>query len=138
MSESNEIIIAAMWQYQLQSKDFILALKNFLLRSGATKKKVIVLSQTPILTANFQRMRRFGVLGIPTEMQIDGGTNTANKQIADLVGHYPNVTYIDLSKDEIFFDAPFYRSTLIYSDKDHLNEKGSVFYADRAVEKFIK
>ena len=136
MPESDEIIIAAMWQYQLPSKEFITALKDFLLLSGAEKKKIIVLSQTPTLTANFQRMSRFGVLGIPTEIQIDTGSKAANKQIADLVSNYPNVTYVDLSEDEIFFDAPFYRSILVFSDKDHLNEVGSVFYADRAIEMF--
>ncbi len=134
MPESNEIIVAAMWQYQLQSKEFIIALNEFLAKASASKKEVIILSQTPILTANFQRVRRFGVLGIPNEMHVDDGWDAANKQVAEIVSQFPNVTYIDLSGDKIFSDPPFYRNTLIFSDKDHLNEVGSVYYAEVAIE----
>lgn len=136
--KSQEVVIAAMWQYQLQSEGFILALKDFFLASQATGKNITVLWQIPMLNSNPQRARRFARLGIRNSIQIDDEWKSANKHIAEIVAQYPNVKFIDLSEDEFFYEPPFYQGELVYSDKDHLNEVGSVLYADRAVTWFKK
>lgn len=130
--KAQEVVVAAMWQYQLQSEIFILALKDFLSASQAAGKNVIVLWQIPMLNSNVQRARRFARLGIRNSIQIHDEWKSANKHIAEIVAQYPNVKFVDFSEDEFFYELPFYQGELVYSDKDHLNEVGSALYADRA------
>lgn len=133
---SQEVIIAAMWHYQLQSESFVVALKDFLSASEEAGRNVTVLFQIPMLNSNVQRARRFARLGIQKGIQIHDEWKTANENIAAIVAKYPNVKYVDFSDDEFFYETPFYQGELVYSDKDHLNEVGSVLYADRATAWF--
>lgn len=136
--ESQEVIIAAMWHYQLQSERFVVALKDFFSASRVAGKNVTVLFQIPMLNSNVQRTRRFSRLGIRKRIQINDEWQSANRQIAAISAQYPNVKFLDFSEDDFFYESPVYQGELVYSDKDHLNEVGSALYADRAFEWFKK
>lgn len=59
IASSLTIIIAAMWQYQLQSQEIVNALKDFLSQMQLIIKKVLILWHVPMFDANIQRILRF-------------------------------------------------------------------------------
>lgn len=134
--ESSNIVIAAMWQYQLQSKDFISALNKFLSQSQQTGKQVTLLWQVPMLDTNTQRAQRFDALGLRSTLRMHPEWAEANRMIAEIASHYSNVRFLEFSSEEIFKTPPFYRGELIYHDSHHLNELGAVKYADVAAKRF--
>lgn len=136
--EAQKIILAAMWQYQLQSESFIVALKNFLAAAQAADKNVTVLWQVPMLMTDVQRLRRLEHLGFHREIQLNEEWKVANQRIHEIAAQYPNVQFVDLSDDELFSEPPFYHDQLIFSDSHHLNEVGAALYADRAIKWFQK
>lgn len=138
IADSDEVVLAAMWQYQLKSPKFILALKDFLLETKLADKKVTVLWQVPMLASNVQRLRRFDILGLHGEIKVNEEWQSANQRISEIVAEYPNVRFVELSEDEIFSNLPFYKGRLLYSDESHLNEVGSILYAEVAAIWFEK
>jgi len=52
-------------------------------------------------------------------------------EVLKVINNYTNSEYIDLSEFKNFFeDAPFYKDTLMYYDKSHLNKFGSIKYSE--------
>lgn len=49
--------------------------------------------------------------------------------VQQLINGHENIHYLDLRNDEYFKDAPYYKDTLMYYDKGHINHYGSVNYA---------
>lgn len=60
------------------------------------------------------------------KVKINEGNRAAIKKLA---ASYKNVYFYDLSKSKIFKDAPFYKDTLIYYNRSHINVYGSVSLA---------
>lgn len=136
ISESSSIVIAAMWQYQLKSKEFVSALKEFLSQSQSAGKEVTLLWQVPMLDANIQRIRRFETLGLRSELRIHPEWAEANRIVSEIASQFSNVRFLEFSSDEMFKTPPFYRRELVYHDGHHLNERGAVTYADVAASRF--
>lgn len=134
--ESPEIVIAAMWQYQLQSKEFIQALNRFLATSQAAGKRIKILWQVPMLTSDVQRLRRLERLGFEGRMRVHDEWRSANQHIAGIAAQYSNVQFLEFSGEDFFLSPPFYRGSLIYHDSHHLNELGALLYADLAKDWF--
>lgn len=134
--ESRQIVLAAKWQYQLKSDLFVQALNKFFSDSQAAGKQVTVLWQVPMLSSNVQRLRRFEALGFHRGIQIDKQSREANQRVAAIAAQYPNVRFLDFSKEDLFLHLPFYQGNLVYSDSSHLNEIGSIKYADLAIGQF--
>lgn len=132
IADSDEIVLAGMWQYQLKSPKFILALKDFLLTAQSAGKKVTVLWQIPMFSSNVQRLRRFDTLGLSGKIQIHEEWQPANRRISEIVGEYENIRFVDFSESELFSMLPYYHGQLLYSDESHLNQVGSIWYADQA------
>ena len=136
LPESSEIIIAAMWQYQLQSKEFVAALNEFLSKTQSAGKRVTLLWQIPMLSSDVQRLRRFEALSLGRGIRIHEEWAGANKIVSEIGGQYANVRFIEFSGKGMFTTPPFYREELMYHDSHHLNEVGAVIYADMAATAF--
>jgi hypothetical protein len=136
--DSSSIVIAAMWQYQLQSKEFIFALKEFLSQTQVAKKQVTLLWQVPMLDANIQRVRRFEALGIRSGSSIHEEWSRSNMLVSEIAGQYSNVRFLEFSSEEMFKSPPFYRGELMYHDGHHLNELGAAKYGYVASSKFYR
>lgn len=50
---------------------------------------------------------------------------------------YKNVYFYDLSKSKVFKNAPFYKDTLIYYNRSHINYYGSIFLAKDLEKDFM-
>ena len=136
LPESSEIIIAAMWQYQPQSKEFVAALNEFLSQTQSAGKRVTLLWQIPMLSSDVQRLRRFEALGLRSDIRIHEEWAGANKIASEIAGQYANVRFLEFSWNEMFKTPPFYREELVYHDNHHLNEVGAVKYSDIAATAF--
>ncbi len=64
--------------------------------------------------------------------------NTTNKAaLHKLAAHHHNVYFYDLSKSKVFETAPFYKDTLMYYNRSHLNVYGSVSLAKDLEKDFM-
>lgn len=134
----HDIILAGMWSYQLESQDFIAAFNRFLSDANARGQRVIVMAQVPMLSSNVQRAERFRHLGLNSTVSKSNESTLANQRLKEIVDHFPNVHYLDLTDSPLFDQAPFNDNVLLYSDKHHLNELGSRQYGQIAIPDLTK
>jgi len=131
------VVVAGKWVFQSDSDAFMKALDAFLRQTAAPQRPVLVLAQVPMLVANAQRVHRFEHLWLGrTTIEIDARWGAANARLRRLVESHPDVTYLDLTKSDVFADAPFDDGVLIYMDQHHLNEEGSRRYGALAAPHF--
>lgn len=118
-------VVAAMWQWQLPSKQFMLAPDEFI--SFVTKRdaKVVVLAQAPMFEVKRLRVRRFLALGMSVDVYQNKDRKKANSDISVLVSSYKNETFVEFSNSQFFAEPPFREEQLIYMDNHRLNEIGS-------------
>lgn len=128
IDEANIIVVAAMWQWQTQSVEFMQAFSDFLENTTRRNIKVVVLAQVPMFDVNLLRVRRFVALGLPVTVNENKEWEADNRKIASMVKRYKNAEFFDLSRSGFFIDAPFYNGELIYQDSHHLNEVGARGY----------
>ncbi|MFZ6045139.1 acyltransferase family protein [Pseudomonas sp. CR3202] len=133
---AQKIVIAAMWQYQVQSPAFLQAFERFLDSTDAKGQKVLVMAQLPMFDSDMLRMSRFEQLHLPVSRTLNGQWQAANSTIAKMVARHPSARFLDLSGDPLFASAPFADNTLIYQDKHHLNEIGARRYGEVAAPYF--
>lgn len=128
LPKTDKIIVAGMWQYQMQSPAFIEAFRFFLEDAAATKKQVVVLAQIPMFDSNVLRIRRFTELGLLVPLKLNAEWKSANKAVGDMVAGIPGAKFIDFSGSVFFATAPYHEGQLIYQDRHHLNEIGARRY----------
>lgn len=124
----DRIIVAGMWQYQMQSQEFAKSLQAFLVEASREGKQVVLLAQIPMFDTNVQRARRFSELGLPASLQPNKEWQGANRQVLELVRSIPSVHFVDYSSSAFFIEAPYQGGELIYQDNHHLNEVGARRY----------
>jgi len=124
----DKVIIAGMWQYQMQSPAFVTALQAFLEDAAAARKQVIILGQVPMFRSDVQRVRRFRELGLPATLAFNSEWRVANQQLERLTAGRAGVHFMDFSNSGFFADAPYEHGALIYMDNHHLNEIGARRY----------
>lgn len=124
----DKIVVAGMWQYQMQSPAFIKAFREFLQGATAAGKQVVVLAQIPMFDSNVLRVRRFTELGLPAPLKSNDEWKPANKMVEDMVAAMPGARFMDFSGTGIFATAPYFEGQLIYQDRHHLNEIGARQY----------
>ena len=129
---TENIVLAGMWEYQTQSGPFMNALDSFFDETNRRNQNVIVLAQVPMLSSNVRRINRFEQLGIASIVLSNDDWVDANTKLSELSNKYPLVRYLDLSESPFFSNAPYYKGELIYFDKSHLNEIGSRLYGEVA------
>lgn len=130
LPEYNKIIIAGMWSHHSLSDKFLISLENFLFKANKKGKKVIVLGQIPLLNHDIKRVVRFDGFGLKPDVEIDPIYAITNKKIKSISKKYSNVEFVDVSKLKMFSTAPRYSGDIIYHDKSHLNEIGSMHYGE--------
>lgn len=128
LPHTDKLIIAAMWEYQMQSVPFVTALRSFLDNVERSGKQVVVMGQVPMFNSNVQRVRRFQEIGLPASLTLGDDWRIANRQVEALAASHKSVHYIDFSSSTFFADAPYEQGDLIYLDNQHLNEVGSRRY----------
>lgn len=130
------IVIAGMWQMQVQSPVFVSVLERFLRTATEQGKHVVVLAQVPMFVANPLRMHRFDAVGLPMQVLENDSWRAANATIRQLVESVPGASFIDMSGAALFNDAPYYQGSLMYLDSHHLNQRGARAYGHVAVSRF--
>jgi peptidoglycan/LPS O-acetylase OafA/YrhL len=138
IKKSKNIILAGMWSYQLQNPKNHKSIKNLLRYARNNKKNIWVLAQVPKMKSNPQRVAHVSHLGLRVPTQMDTDWYEANLMMRKMIAQYPNVKFLDLSKDDFFDDLPFNRGDLIYHDEHHLNEIGSKRYGEVLINEFRK
>lgn len=128
LPHTDKLIIAAMWQYQMQSASFVTALKSFLDYIERSGKQVVVMGQVPMFSSNVQRAKRFHEIGLPVCLTLGDDWRIANRQVEAIAASHKLVHYVDFSSSAFFADAPYEQGDLIYLDNHHLNEIGSRRY----------
>lgn len=131
--QADGLILAGMWQLHSSSENFMRQLDNFISRAAERKQQVLVLAQVPMLSSNPQRIYRANSIGLRLPVSVNSEWAGANAKVKRLVSKYPNVTFLDLSDNPFFSDAPLQDHTLIYQDTNHLNKVGSQRYGVMAV-----
>lgn len=132
LQHTDKLIIAALWQYQMQSAPFVTALKAFLDNLEQSGKQVIVMAQVPMFSSNVQRVRRFQDIGLPASLTLGDDWRITNRQVEAVAARYRSVHYVDFSGSTFFAHAPYEQGDLIYLDNQHLNEVGSRRYGQFA------
>lgn len=124
----DKIIVAGMWQLQMQSPEFVQAMRVFLVNASLANKQVALLAQVPMFESNVQRLRRFKELGFPAPLRLNSQWQAANQHLQLLAKEIPNVQFTNFSSDSFFANAPYQGEELIYYDSHHLNEVGARRY----------
>lgn len=136
LPSTHNVVIAGMWQMQVQSPAFLMALERFLRTSVEQGKVLIVLAQVPMFASNPIRIDRFQELGLPVPLVENGSWRAANATVRELVERVSGATFIDMSSDALFKSAPYYQGSLMYLDSHHLNQRGARAYGHIAVDRF--
>ncbi|MDF5856002.1 acyltransferase family protein [Pseudomonas aeruginosa] len=140
MLNFDKIIVAGMWQYQMQSPAFAQAMRAFLVDTSYAGKQVVLLAQIPMFESNVQRVRRFRELGLSAPL-VSSSWQGANQQLRALAEGIPNVRFMDFSTSAFFADAPYQDGELIYQDSHHLNEVGARrygYFASRQLQRLFE
>lgn len=140
MLNFDKIIVAGMWQYQMQSPAFAQAMRAFLVDTSYAGKQVVLLGQIPMFESNVQRVRRFRELGLSAPL-VSSSWQGANQQLRALAEGIPNVRFMDFSTSAFFADAPYQDGELIYQDSHHLNEVGARrygYFASRQLQRLFE
>ncbi|KFF16176.1 hypothetical protein IW22_23035 [Chryseobacterium sp. JM1] len=91
-------------------------------------QKLILFSTFPSVDLDPVKMNRDYIKKTSRKfkVKINEGNRAALKKLA---ASYKNVHFYDLSKSKVFKDAPFYKDTLIYYNRSHINVYGSISLA---------
>lgn len=136
LPDAKTLIVAAMWNWQLDSSAFQQVMQDFLQAQSEEGKKIYVMAQEPLLASNPQRTLRFVELGLPSRMGIDPAYQQSNKWLAERSQRLLNIEFLSFEGTGLFIQAPFYQGKLIYFDAHHLNEVGAKEYAKVVKNKF--
>ena len=134
----DQIIIAGMWQYQMQSQAFAKAFAEFLSDSIKAHKRVLVLAQVPMFETDVQRVRRFTEIGLAAPLEFNREWQATNQQVREITQRMHGVQFLDFSDSEFFGSAPYQQGTLIYRDRHHLNEVGAIRYGQYAANELLR
>ena len=132
LSGQRTLVLAGKWSQQLSNPAFAPAMRAFLNDAGRQQQRVIVLGQLPVLSRNPVRVLRLEALGIYTANTVTPLARDANAQMEAMLRRFPHASFVDLSAHAMFDALPFADGELIYMDTHHLNEVGSVRYAQAA------
>jgi peptidoglycan/LPS O-acetylase OafA/YrhL len=132
LSDHRTLLLAGKWSHQVSNPAFARALDAFLDDAGRQQQRVVVLGQLPLLSRNPVRVLRLEALGIHTANTVTPLARDANAQMAAMLRSFPHASFVDFSAHAMFDALPFADGELIYMDAHHLNETGSLRYAQAA------
>lgn len=132
------VIVAGKWSQQMSNPAFLPALTRFLQDTGAQQQRVIVLGQLPMMSRHPVRTLRMDALGIHMANSATPEARDANATIESVVRGFRHVTFVDFGSSPLFATPPFSNGELIYMDSHHLNEIGSLRYAQAAGQRLAQ
>jgi len=109
-------------------KKWLTPLKNFL-SSLREDQKVIFLEDFPRIDKNPIRINKSIVKNHDIDQKYELIWNPISNEVLDLINSSKNSKYVRFSFDKVFDDAPFYKDTLMYYDRGHINTYGAEAYA---------
>lgn len=113
------------------------AIENLVLHLDKSQHLIIV-GTFPILNKNPLQVNRDYLKNKDITQKYKLRYKPQNEKIMHLVNEYPNVHYFDLSESRVYKDAPFYKDTLMYYDRKHLNSFGATVLAKDTQSRFMK
>lgn len=93
---------------------------------------VILLADFPTLDKNPIRVNRGILKSESKKRDYTLNYDKPPKEIIEYINSHSNFRYLDISKSKAFDNAPYYKDTIMYYDDGHLNELGSLAYADHS------
>lgn len=131
LQSRHAVIVAGKWSYQLGNPEFLPAFSEFLERTARQRQRVIILGQLPMMSHDPIRSLRMMTLGLRTGNAVIPEVQDANNKVESVARRFANVVFIDFSSSGLFTVPPFHDNELLYMDRHHLNELGSVRYAQQ-------
>ena len=93
-------------------------------------KKLLIINSFPTLEdVNILKINK-GYINKIGKLEKNTSDSLSFLKIRQLASESKNVLVYDLSKSQLFKNAPFYKDTLIYYDSNHLNHYGSLKLAE--------
>lgn len=126
----DKLIIAGKWSYHWGNPLFQDFFRRFLLSDNVEGKKIFVLPQVPMLKRHPIRSKRLSYFGIGLSPNATNLATSANGQMKSTLAGIPNTVFFDFSELQLFASPPFFNGEIFYMDTHHLNEIGSVLYAE--------
>lgn len=133
IAESDIIIL----EYQFNGDQLIPQVKS-LINNLKPNQHFILVSDFPAIDKNPIRVNRGIVKNKSRNNDYKVQYPNHPTQIINLVESSQNCHYLDLSNSKIFKDIPFYKDTVMYYDRGHLNIYGTKVYAQDTEKKFMK
>ena len=127
------IIVTSSWTYINAVKPAI----RKLIANLKDGQQLILVGTFPILNKDPLKANRGYVKSQTARQNFLVKFKAPDTDIMQLADKYPNVHYFDLSKGEVYNDAPFYNDTLMYYDRKHLNEYGAIALAKHTEAQFM-
>lgn len=127
--DAKVIFIAALWNWQLESKSFKGSLESFIVNQS--DKEIVIMLQEPLLLKNPIRSNRFNFIGLPIRTSLNYEFKKANKYLQSYQNKR-NVVIVDPNGLDVFTNIPIYKGELLYFDSHHLNQIGALLYGQAA------
>jgi len=132
LAKAKIVFLAALWNWQLKSKDFESALVEFFQTITSNGTHVYIIGQEPLLNSNPLRVLRFNNLGLVVESQRNPDYVRTNRLLRKFAEEIPKLDYLGFDNLPIFEKAPIYQGEPVYYDNNHINEIGIIEYAKQA------
>lgn len=110
--------------------EFNIPIKQLADRLLKQNKKLLIINSFPTLEdVNILKINK-GYINKIGKLEKNTSDSLSFLKIRQLASESKNVLVYDLSKSQLFKNAPFYKDTLIYYDSNHLNHYGSLKLAE--------
>ena len=134
------IVISAAWD--LFNPAALEQVREFVVQQSSRGKKVVIITQKPILRREPIRTAYFSAIGLPSWLRPKDAEPfeirwvSANKLLFAHLSGIEGAEILDLTRLPIFTNAPYFDGKLIYFNKTHLNIFGSRTYGEQALVQF--
>lgn len=133
IAESDIIIL----EYQFNGDQFISQIKN-LINNLKPNQHFILMSDFPAIDKNPIRVNRGIVQNKSRNNNYKIQYPDYPTQIINLIKSSTNCHYLDLSNSKVFQNVPFYKDTVMYYDRGHLNIYGAKVYAQDTENEYMR
>lgn len=133
---SKLIIISSVWNEKVKSLPN--AFETFV-KKLRKDQKVLILPAYPTLDKDPIRLNRSIVKNSDTNYNYEVKIKPIPKNITNIIDKYPNIYQCDdIDYSTYRADIPYYRDTVMYYDRGHLNMYGTVFFQKKIEKDLMK
>lgn len=123
-------------QFAQDGKDWNNAMESLIDGLGENQR-LIIISDFPVLDKNPVRVNRGIVNNKSKNHKYDIKKYKINDDLLKIIDKNPKCKFIELSNNKAFENVPFYKDTLMYYDRGHLNVHGATAYAHETEDKIL-